>query len=81
MHLSGSGTRDSPITIDNDSEDENLTYSYRPYSFTPPNDLLLSPRPGTFLSIISRPRPTMSMQNIQQVKRGATPMKHTLSFN
>ncbi|KAF5356765.1 hypothetical protein D9756_006722 [Leucocoprinus leucothites] len=57
MH--GSGTRDSPIAIDDESEDENvITYGHRAYSFTPPDDLLLSPRPGTFLSTVSRPRLT-----------------------
>jgi len=75
MHFSGSGTQDSPIAIDDDSEDENITYSYRTYFFTPPDDLLLSPRPGTFLSTISRPRSTMP--NIQQVKKGAIFEKYT----
>lgn len=81
MHFSGSGTQDSPIAIDDSSEDESFTYSYRTYSFTPPNDLLLSPRPGTFLSTISRPRLTMPMQNIQQVKKGAIILKNTLTLD
>ncbi|KXN87775.1 hypothetical protein AN958_08159 [Leucoagaricus sp. SymC.cos] len=72
MHIVGSGTRDSPFAIDDDSEDENITLpSYRDDSCTPPDDPLLSSRPGTFLSTISRPRfPMLSVQGVNQPTEG-----------
>ncbi|KAJ3563236.1 hypothetical protein NP233_g9072 [Leucocoprinus birnbaumii] len=88
MH--GSGTRDSPIAIDDDSDNENVpTFGYRNHVFTPPDDLLLSPRPGTFLSNVSRPRmnavltrvakqaqaeePGLNQTRTQKRKRAPTP--------
>jgi hypothetical protein len=68
---SGSGTRDSPIVLDDESEDENMII-YHDDSFIPSDDLLLSPRPGTFLSAISRPHlPVVPAQGTKQQKEGS----------
>lgn len=79
MIISGSGTRDSPIAIEDDSEDEVITelcdYSldYQGDSETPTDDdVLLSPRPGTFLSTIPLFRlPEASARSLEKFKQGA----------
>lgn len=70
MIVSGSGTRDSPIAIDDDSEGEVITELFRcPITYLEDSEStpLLSPRRGTFLSAV--PPLHLSATSAQSLKK------------